>query len=604
MASNILDFYFRAKDQFSGVMKKMNKSVTLFGKKNDEVSYKARLNAERLTSGYKSMIKQAILMGGLTLGASLIGQAAFKQVADFETALVGVGKTTNTEGAKLAKLGSDIVDLSDKMKAVKTNKLLEFAQAAGQLGVTGNKEILKFSETLAKLETATDIRGEEGAAQIARLLSITKEGKETVDQFGSALVALGNTTAATESEILSVGLEVGKTTSQFGLATNQILGISAALREMGVAPEAAGSAVGKVFRSIEEAVFTGGKKLTRFSKITGLSGREIREAYAKDKVALFSKFVEGLGKINDKGKSVASAMKKVGLSGEIVQKGIIPLSTNSELLAKKLKLSAEEYAKNEALNKEYETALYTLNNALKSITVGFSNFITKFANEKNNKSMVVMKDLLFFIGRNMDTIIPIVSALGAAIGLYKIGVLAATIAQTGLNIAMSLNPIGLIIVGIAALIGFIAAVITHWDEWGSTLTFFMGPLGIVINLVKALVDNWDDIINTFKSEGMIAGIKKIGLTIFTAILKPTQKAVEWLGELTGIDFISRAAENMEIMRMQIENLDAPADTAAQAAKKSMEESNVNVNVNNNNGSDVTVQSSPNIQPTVSSSFSY
>lgn len=50
------------------------------------------------------------------------------------------------------------------------------------------------------------------------------------------------------------------------------------------------------------------------------------------------------------------------------------------------------------------------------------------------------------------------------LGEWIIGLVSATAAQLGFNVAMTANPIGAVIVGVAALIGTIALLVVYWDE--------------------------------------------------------------------------------------------------------------------------------------------
>ena len=49
------------------------------------------------------------------------------------------------------------------------------------------------------------------------------------------------------------------------------------------------------------------------------------------------------------------------------------------------------------------------------------------------------------------------------------------VAQWALNAAMLANPIGLIIIGIAALIALVVVAIKYWDEWGVPEGINYGP---------------------------------------------------------------------------------------------------------------------------------
>jgi hypothetical protein len=58
-------------------------------------------------------------------------------------------------------------------------------------------------------------------------------------------------------------------------------------------------------------------------------------------------------------------------------------------------------------------------------------------------------------------------------------------------------------------------------------------------------------VEAFKTEGILAGIKKIGATILDVILLPLQEIVELVAKFTGADWASSAAKSMEAFRKGI-----------------------------------------------------
>ena len=78
-----------------------------------------------------------------------------------------------------------------------------------------------------------------------------------------------------------------------------------------------------------------------------------------------------------------------------------------------------------------------------------------------------------------------------------------TLAQTALNLAMSLNPVGLVIMGVAALIAIGYELYMHWEEvktffvgmWespaGAILSFIGGPITALIYIVSLIITNWE-----------------------------------------------------------------------------------------------------------------
>lgn len=118
-----------------------------------------------------------------------------------------------------------------------------------------------------------------------------------------------------------------------------------------------------------------------------------------------------------------------------------------------------------------------------------------------------------------------------ALTAYRVVAGAATAAQWLLNAAMTANPIGAIIVAIVALIGYMALLINNWHEWGAALSMASGPLGLMLATVMSILEKWEKIQAVFSKEGLIAGIKAIGLALYDAILYPLQQTALWIAKM-------------------------------------------------------------------------
>lgn len=293
----------------------------------------------------------------------VLGQRVFDQVignyARFETALVGVAKTTNLTEAQTDMLGDALQRLSEQLPTTAVD-LAALAQTAGQLGVTGTGSILKFTETMAKLATASDLAGESGATALARILNTTDGGVQNVDRFASTIVALGNQFAATESEIARVATEVARSTSVFNLGSANVAGLSTAMKAMGIQAQLGGSALGRAFRAIDESIRMGGSQMNTLMEITGESAESLRQTFATDATLVFQKFVEGLGRIQSEGGSVAFELSKLKLEGDEINKILPVMAQRSELVGRALSVANDEFQKNTALNEEAGRAGRTL----------------------------------------------------------------------------------------------------------------------------------------------------------------------------------------------------------------------------------------------------
>lgn len=157
-------------------------------------------------------------------------------------------------------------------------------------------------------------------------------------------------------------------------------------------------------------------------------------------------------------------------------------------------------------------------------------------------ALLALKAVLFVVNTVTSAYALIVKGVALASKIW-------TAAQWVLNVALNANPIGLIIIGIAALIGLVTIIIRKYDEWGAALALVAFPIGVIINLIQSFRRNWDMIVTAFKTDGIIGGLKAIGVTILDAILMPLQQVFELLTNVPLIgDFANDAANSIEQFR--------------------------------------------------------
>ena len=185
-----------------------------------------------------------------------------------------------------------------------------------------------------------------------------------------------------------------------------------------------------------------------------------------------------------------------------------------------------------------------------------ANFQSKIADTMGS---LPIQDIAAFTMTVMG-MISILTTLNGVMSFTAIWTKAVTAAQWLWNAAMTANPIGLIVVGIGLLIGLIVLAINKWDEWGAAITLFLGPIGTVIGMFKSLYDHWESIKKAFADGGILAGLKRIGIVLLDALLKPIQQLLSLIGKIPGMGAVAAfgAAKIQELRK----NLDliTPGET--------------------------------------------
>ena len=296
-------------------------------------------------------------------GTLALGVASGKAAMDYETAFTGVRKTVDGTEEQLAAVDKGLKELS-KTTPVSAAELANLAAVGGQLGIeTGEtgETILKFTKTMADMGAATNLTGEQGAAAMARFLNVMGESKDNVDRVGSSIVDLGNHTATSEAEIAEMALRMGKFGNTVGMNSAQVLGYSAALSSLGIEAQMGGSAIGRTWLSIQEAVSGGGESLEAFAKYAGVSAADFKKQWGTDPSGAFNSLIKGLSTTKD----LTKALGDLGIDNIQDKQAVMALANGYDLMTDCLNRSSRAYEENTALTNEANAAYNTTANKLK-----------------------------------------------------------------------------------------------------------------------------------------------------------------------------------------------------------------------------------------------
>lgn len=444
---------------------------------------------------FKSQIVDNVAMGATVA-------VPIKLAVDFESSMAGVRKVLDFKNdGEFKKLSSDILKMSTIMP-VTASGLAEIAAAGGSLGIA-QKDILTFTKSVGIMSIAFDMSAEDAGTSMGKLMNVYGLTLNQVNGLGDTINALDADMAAKSRDIVNTVGRIGGTAKIFGLSSDAAAGLSASFLAMGVAPEVAGTGINALLMKLKTAEQQGGKFKDGLKEI-GLSASGLKHAIDKDASGSLTMFLHKLAKV-DKTKQMGIL---TNLFGAEYADDIALVVSGIDQYDKAMKISGDTTAKAGSMVKEFGIQSATTKNKLSSLVntgtalgvnlgtvllpglIAITNPLQKVTKKMADLSEE-HKTATTIIGGTAAGIVGVTLAISLAgyatsfaigglvrlssaytltalaakraalwVGWSRIKMISATAATAALtagqwllNIALNANPIGLIVLGVTALIG-------------------------------------------------------------------------------------------------------------------------------------------------------
>lgn len=487
-----LQAIIKLKDEFSKPLKGIKGNMETLGKQVD----KTKRDLADFNTGMKTVGKGAMVAGGAitaAIGGAMV--SCTKEAIAFESAFAGVKKTMDTDGLSesaanemFSEMRGELIKLSTVIPK-SANELAGIAEIAGQLGIQGKDDVMKFTETIARLADSTNIAGEEGALSLAKFMNVAGVAINDIDRVGAVIVKLGNNSKTTEADIMSMATRLSDLKLIAGFSADQILAWSAGMSSAGIEAEMGGTAMKKMVTQMERATLNGTDSLQQFARVAGVSASEFKQAFEKDASNATLMFIKGLGEVSKNGGSVSRVLDDLGIKEVRLRETMIKLAGSSDVVASSLNMAKKEWKDNEALLKESSQRYETTESAIQ-----------------------LMKNQIAAAKIELGTaFLPIVSQVASWVGnlALKFNELDPSTRKTITNIALVVGAFGLVLLVGGGLIMFIANLVTAFGVLAGAgtvlagvIAFICSPVGLVILAMLALtlivvkvrdawVNNWN-----------------------------------------------------------------------------------------------------------------
>lgn len=454
--------------------------------------------------------------------------------------------------------------ITEKGIAISLDELYSAAANAGQAGID-KKDSLEYIEMASKMGVAFGISREEAAKTMFEWKNAFNkplpELKKLIDQVNY----LGNTTGANSPAISEFVNRIGNIGSNAGFNTGQIAAIGATLIEQGMAPEIAATGAKKIMGAMTKG-FAATKGQKEIYEMLGLDSETLAKEAQKDAEGTVVKI---LSRIKNMPKEKQGAIL-TQLFGEEGMRGASGLLNNIERLQRNFSIIKNDSEFNGSSDKEFQTRQATLENQIQILkemaTINLRNFgelllptinsavqrlkvlstMLREFQDKHPKAFGILAKAILGLGTGLTVIGTVGKVIG---GIGKI------IGTAGMGISSLMNPVGLTIIGITALITAGYLLYKNWDtvkkkaidlknkvvELVDKYWYMLGPLGHVIKAGKSIYENWDTIkLKASELKEKIVEMVMNGINNFNEF---KEKAVAVLG--IPFDYMAAKIENLK-----------------------------------------------------------
>lgn len=649
MSAFVVSSKFTAKDHYSSVITKMSSRTKKFV--SSAVSGFTRVGASvtSLETRISSMLGRLGLTKGLIAGLSLVtlftlGSGA---VVKYDENIQSLQAITGVTGKQFETFESQIASVSKEFKISGA----VVAKSFEQIG-SAQPELLKSAESLAKVSAASIILSR---ASRQDLQSSTDSVTSSLNQFNlkaSSSNRVINVLAAGAKEGAAAIPLVTESLIKFGAvadSANVSIEGSVALIELLGQKSIFGAEAGTSLRNVINKL-SSAKGLPRMA-LTQLAKYGVNLDIVSDKNLDFAVRLRELSKIQED--SVALT-KVFGVENLLAGKIILGNVSKFEKLRTAV-TGTNEATKQAAINSaSFSESLGRLRGSFENVFISgtkstgvLSSFGGVVDFVADNMGLIIGTAGLFVggllaISLATKTVIAVqtvwsflmgvlaaanvgfaasatlntasITGMSVAMGVAAVATKVWTAAQWLINAALTANPIGLIVVGIGALIAGIVLLVRNWDSvteavsnFGDTafgkFTMLFTPIGFIVNLIKDIGAQWSVVTNAFKSGGILAGLKQIGSSILSLLLKPIESLLKLVGKIPGLSFVSDIADNITDFRTDLGGGVAPAESSGvrdpsitsevvreqnfveRLESETTRTNDFNLNINNNTGLD-------------------
>lgn len=299
-------------------------------------------------------IVRGVFTGNLITGffSSFVGKAreSVDELLKVSDLMTGVEKTTGLASEQVRELWNEFDNLNTRTSK---QELLNIAQIGGRLGITDKEQIKEFTEEIDKIYVALgdSFQGglEEVTTKVGKLKNLFEETRdqnygEALNAIGSALNELGANGSSSEQNITDFATRIGALPAVLKPSIEKTLGLGAAFEESGIDAEVASSGYSR-FMSVA------GNNIAAFAKQMKLTTKEASELFNTHPEEFFIRFGESMKGLG--AEQTAGVLKGLKLNTLEVQKALGTAGDNADRFRSLMNLSGQAMQDGTSIQNEF-----------------------------------------------------------------------------------------------------------------------------------------------------------------------------------------------------------------------------------------------------------
>ena len=422
----------------------------------------------------KSASKAALVAGTALAG---MGALSLKTAMSFETSMAEIDKTVEfTTSNGLANMRKELQALTTQIPQT-FEELAAVTATGGQLGIA-EKDLVHFTEVMAKMGVAFDIPAQQAADSMAKIANVFQIPIANIDRLGDAINTLSNNTPATAAQLIDSLQRVGGVAKVFGLSEDATLGLTGALIAMGKPAEVASTAVNSLLTSFSTLDNATKSQLIGFEQL-GLNIDDFSKLVATDGKQAIITYLEAINKLDQSKRIGTNALiigKEFGDDITMLAGSVGVLENNWALLGETVNTTKDYFG---SMDIEFEKISATSANKMVLIKNNIDGVVASLGDAfipALNELLLNMTPMVATIGTwvaaNPELIQQITLVSGSLIGTIlslKLAVDGFTAAKTtidGLKLAYAAlgTTMGLTVIGLGILVAAGLLVYQNWDK--------------------------------------------------------------------------------------------------------------------------------------------